>query len=448
MPNFIRNDTQYDLLRKILQTLNEGGIPPGSIPNPLPVLPPDEFTPIDPALAFDSAGIVDAFGRIRTSEPQTVLAVKHTIDDLQYRWSTVEANGGTLNFNTGFSTATLSVSGAGAYVIHQTRRRAYYQPGKSQLAEISFLAKGGQAPADARWRVGLWDGDDGMYLEGNGRSTSAADLSFNLKGTSWGTRTVTGANWNTDPMDGTGPSGVVLDPTKSQLVWFDCEWLGVGGVRCGFIIGGKRILCHRFNWNNDADSEPGVYCSTLNLPIRYQLEDLTGSGSSVELDAICGTVKSEGGQDNVGSPQSSVNAVTIAAAGVIVPMIGIRLNDHHAVVRPADLEVAVNASSVVRWSLYWNPTIGGAGFAWAPGGPGVDVGIGTAASTLAGGLRVAAGHVVGTAQSRGAGSRLFTFDTNLGEEIGGTFDELVLAAEVLTGTNVPVYSQFGWLVNQ
>ncbi len=45
-------------------------------------------------------------------------------------------------------------------------------------------------------------------------------------------------------MDGTGPSGAVLDITKAQILFMDIEWLGEGTVRLGFVIDGKFILSH------------------------------------------------------------------------------------------------------------------------------------------------------------------------------------------------------------
>ena len=55
------------------------------------------------------------------------------------------------------------------------------------------------------------------------------------------------SDWNTDKLDGTGPSGIILDESKAQILWWDFEWLGVGTVRCGFVIDGLFRTCHVFN---------------------------------------------------------------------------------------------------------------------------------------------------------------------------------------------------------
>jgi hypothetical protein len=56
--------------------------------------------------------------------------------------------------------------------------------------------------------------------------------------------------WNGDKLDGTGASGLTLDLTKPQILWIDFEWLGVGNVRCGFIINGQYIVCHTYQTAN------------------------------------------------------------------------------------------------------------------------------------------------------------------------------------------------------
>jgi hypothetical protein len=79
-------------------------------------------------------------------------------------------------------------------------------------------------------------------------------------------RTVNQSSWNGDKLDGTGPSGLTLDPTKAQILWMDFEWLGVGSVRCGFIINGVFYVCHTFN---NANLITSVYMTTATLLHGY-----------------------------------------------------------------------------------------------------------------------------------------------------------------------------------
>jgi hypothetical protein len=53
------------------------------------------------------------------------------------------------------------------------------------------------------------------------------------------------SQWNVDRLDGTGPSKVNIDFTKSQIFVTDYQWLGVGRVRFGFYAYGKIHYCHQ-----------------------------------------------------------------------------------------------------------------------------------------------------------------------------------------------------------
>lgn len=76
------------------------------------------------------------------------------------------------------------------------------------------------------------------------------------------------SQFNIDPLDGTGPSGLVLDLAKSQMFYMDYSWYGSGTIRYGFRdTKGGIIYCHRFvnnNQNNEAWMRSG------NLPGRYE----------------------------------------------------------------------------------------------------------------------------------------------------------------------------------
>ena len=74
--------------------------------------------------------------------------------------------------------------------------------------------------------------------------------------------------WNIDPLDGTGPSGYLLDPTRMQMLMIQYTWYGAGFVDFG-VRGplGNYIFCHRF-MNNNLNYE--AYMRSGNLPARYQ----------------------------------------------------------------------------------------------------------------------------------------------------------------------------------
>jgi hypothetical protein len=81
-------------------------------------------------------------------------------------------------------------------------------------------------------------------------------------------RRVPQSQWNVDKLDGTGPSGYLLDATRMQMLMIQYTWYGAGFVDYG-VRGplGNYVFCHRF-MNNNINYE--AYMRTGNLPCRYQ----------------------------------------------------------------------------------------------------------------------------------------------------------------------------------
>jgi hypothetical protein len=76
------------------------------------------------------------------------------------------------------------------------------------------------------------------------------------------------SQWNIDKMDGTGPSGYVINPARMQMVYIDYTWYGAGFIRFGFrATDGNIYYCHKMP-NNNANTE--AYMRSGNLPARYE----------------------------------------------------------------------------------------------------------------------------------------------------------------------------------
>jgi hypothetical protein len=172
-------------------------------------------------------------------------------------------------------------------------------------------------------------------------------------------QSATQAQWNLDKMDGSGPSGVTLDFSKSQIFMFDYEWLGVGRVRCGFNVNGKNYYCHEFL---NANNINGTYITDPNLPVRHEIRSVGGLGS---MKTICCSVMSEGGSD---SPAHVTRSVTLTAG--INPgnnnrrgLLGIRLRSDRLDATNEIINVEVfpqinqqNTFAPFKWELVHRPT--------------------------------------------------------------------------------------------
>jgi hypothetical protein len=78
--------------------------------------------------------------------------------------------------------------------------------------------------------------------------------------------------FNVDRLDGTGPSGYILDPTKMQMMYIDYTWYGAGFIRYGLrATNGDIVYCHRIA-NNNVNSQ--AYMRSGNLPARYEVANV------------------------------------------------------------------------------------------------------------------------------------------------------------------------------
>ena len=86
-------------------------------------------------------------------------------------------------------------------------------------------------------------------------------------------RRVPQGEFNLDKLDGTGPSGYILDVTKMQMLLIQYTWYGAGFVEYG-VRGpnGTMIMSHRIQNNNVNDE---AFMRSGNLPVRYAANNET-----------------------------------------------------------------------------------------------------------------------------------------------------------------------------
>ena len=257
----------------------------------------------------------DAFGRLRVTQPFTLFDSQNRyLDGNQFASKTVGA--GTVTYQSASSSFTLAVGAAnGDSVTRQCRTVQVYQPGKSLLVLNTFAM--GTLQTGCRQRVGYFTANDGIYFEADGEDLYMV-IRSSVSGVITNTR-VAQADWNQDPMDGSGPSGITLDPTKTQIWWTDIEWLGVGSVRVGFVINGIFYICHVFN---HANTEATVYMATATLNCRYEITNTAATAGAATMRQICSTVISEGGYN----PITTIQYVSNGTTAYKVPTGNVRFN--------------------------------------------------------------------------------------------------------------------------
>ena len=293
----------------------------------------------------------DAFGRLRVSEAFTLGDYKHTYGiDPNFRDTYI--NGGTVTHIANQACARLATtSNTSSRAIHQTKMYHNYMPGKSQLIKttINFYA----ATTNVTKRTGYFDDLNGIYFEQNGAGVLSFVIRTNTSGTASDARRIVQADWNKDKCDGTGASGFNLDITKTQIVFIDFQWLGVGRVRCGFVHDGQMIVAHEFYNSNNL---PVVYMANPNLPVRCEILN-TGTTTGGYFDQICSTVVSEGGYVESGidfSVDTGQTSQSITLANGMYPVVAIRLKNsfrgypNRVVVRSGNINVYAE-----EYPAYW-----------------------------------------------------------------------------------------------
>lgn len=375
-------------------------------------------------------GSADAFGRLRVSESYTLFDSRARYYD-HNDFSSSTSTSGTVVYDANGSTYELNVTAAnGSSVIRETKRVFPYQPGKSLLVLATFCMN--TPKTNLRQRVGYFTTNNGIYFENDGtynylviRSySSGALVEDRVRQDAWD-----------NPF-------IALQVDRTQIFWTDIEWLGVGSVRCGFVINGAYVLCHTFHHANVAGNTT-TYMTTATLPVRYEITNTAGTTGSSMMRQICSTVISEGGYNAFTYSETAGRGTSILRlvnAGTYYPVVSIRLDSTRldAIVLPRQVDVLSPTVNYYRWKLVLNPTLTGAD--WAGTSTSGTVEYDTAATAISGGTELQAGYVSSRELSE-LGADAFAFQ--LGRTLAGVSD-IVTLAMAATSNNADVLAQIGW----
>jgi hypothetical protein len=376
------------------------------------------------------SGAIDAFGRQRVSTPFTLFDSTLRYTKRTDQWFEALTNNGTTSYLVNESTLNLTTTTtSGDIVLRRTKQRFPYQPGKSLMALQSFV--GAVPTAGLVQEIGYFDDDNGVILRANGTS-----IQFVVRSKTTGSvveEVVNQANWNIN----TFPE---LDFSKAQILIIDLEWLGVGRVRCGFVIDGQIRYCHEFNHANNINK---AYMTTAILPFSYRIENTTVQAVGRTLKQICVSLLSEGGYEPDGAVYTiahSLSSVPNTSGERLTAAIRMASGRTGNVILPVRVDVACDSADLVQWRLRLNPTISGATWAPASNGRG-NVETTTSGSSISGGTVVLAGLL-----SQGQSTNLnidVAVRLALGVNASGESD--VLALTVDSATSAKALGQLGWV---
>lgn len=402
-------------------------------------------------------GSMDAFGKLRVSNPYTLLDLKFPGQSIASGASPEFLNNNVLETNTSsgsflavYQNAKCVMTGTGVgYFINQSRKNAIYQPGKSMLVLLSgiiYNGPTGTAGIDYVSRVGYFDSNNGIFFAFDSKNGVSVNVRNNMSDT-----VIYRSEWNIDKMDGNGPSSLTLDFTKGQLFVIDLEWLGVGRVRYGFYAFGKIYYCHQIT-NLNVLNEP--YIQTANLPLRYELQGYNiAQVTPASLVEICATAISEGGYTPIGRPFSAGNNST----GISLPntnetlALAIRINPiyQNTGIVPTGLSIIGDNQNIVlyRVRLYLSVSPGSLSFTNVN-----TKSIAQVATTFSSGSLSTTGSIV-IDESYFAGKQTTTFSSlsnvftnlvQLSKDVTGVSDVLVITCQKISGGAMTVYTNVNW----
>ena len=374
----------------------------------------------------DGSTAYDAFGRLRVSNPLTIFDSKNVMSKNTLFDESLSGSG-SVTYTSNNSTVNLNVTEvSGDKVIRQSKRVMSYQPGKSLLIFNTFVMN--TLTADLKQKIGMFDANNGIFFYADGTTLKIVRRTY-VTGSPVDTEVLQSA-WNGDKLDGTGASGFTLDPAKSNILFIDIEWLGVGSVRVGFVINGQLITAHTFL---NANSLTTVYMQTANLPIRYEIETAaTLAAGTYTLQQICSSCISEGGYQPEGILESvgtaSLGGVNLSSAGTFYNIATIRIKSSrpYAVIVPNGFIASAVSNSDFEVELRQNATPS-TPFSYTSYSDNIEYDL-TGTTTITGGTIVGRTYLSGKGVSIETFGNGLNFQYQIGQTIAGVSDTLTLCA--------------------
>ena len=309
---------------------------------------------------------IDTKGRLKVQTQETIFFNTFQYGKETDVWDESTANGGTATFDSSVSQIRMAVTNqVGSKVIRQTRNVQRYTPGRQQT--IAFAIRLQTPVTGIRRRFGLFDGNDGFFFEDCGTVDATTGLPqyacvvINSDGVTPTVERIYRDQWNGDKLDGNGPSGIVADPQAQQLVMMDYEWYGSGHIVFMFVINGLPRVIHTVQNGNRLQTP---WAKTPFLPIRVEIENLTGVAGTHYIWQGSNSLLSEGSVEKLGIAESILTPLTginMPLSNTFYPIVSIRLKSTAltGIVLPTFFQAGTVDNTDIYYKLVRNATVNG-----------------------------------------------------------------------------------------
>lgn len=210
------------------------------------------------------ASATDNYQKIRTTQPKTILNIRHIGDENDVMEIEKKINGDEVSEMTNENGILLKIGRDNRSIFRQTRKYIRCEQGNTlsiyitaRLNIVTYMP----GNSSSTTYVGYLDDDNGVMFAHKGNDTTGTMAIRLLKN---GTATdIDQGFWNIDNLDGTGPSGIIAD-------WFNIHTYYIEishpmTYKFGIIQNGRVYIAHIIN--GTTITAPSTYL--LDLPIRY-----------------------------------------------------------------------------------------------------------------------------------------------------------------------------------
>lgn len=329
---------------------------------------------IEPAQDYDYAAmpavtlpsVTDMTQRLRVASAQRQFASSWQYFSGQLLWQKRLTGAGTLTEPGQKDPCYLNLkttTASGDKVEFQTKRFQKYQPYREHILTQAVNTREAVANQQFLWGQFTNFNGWGWKRDVNGFHVFYRNNSFENTGTI--DTVISRANWNTDKLDGTGPSKLNLTDTQLSYVnvWMiEFVWHGGTGIRWALYYYDAIIPVHELKWSATANKP---FARTAFLPIRYELENTgaTSAGLDVWIGPVCYSI--EGGEDEVyrtwsanrGTSTIAVTSTTdYTETFAVRPKALLGGSNNRGILEPLDFDIS--ASDAILYEVWVGCTVG------------------------------------------------------------------------------------------
>jgi len=250
---------------------------------------------VDHRLRTSMVGLpITAFGEVATAEksPQLQVSFDTNVDALEWDMTTagtLAAAQGLVTFTDGTAMVTTNGKDGGGATM-STTEYAHYHPGQGLVIQLAAeFAEGGVAGNETI--IGYGDASNGLFYGYNG-----AAFGLLMRSTATGSVVntwVAQTDWNVDTLDGEGPSGMTLDPTKANVFIVRAQFHYMGRIAFYVVSPDHDFpqLVHLIKHNNTGT---GMTLRTASLPLHLSTQNDAGITAQVSVKTSSMAVFIEG----------------------------------------------------------------------------------------------------------------------------------------------------------